>query len=92
VATRLQAAGLVVTAEVHIGAPARAIREAAAQVALVIIATHGRSGVDRLWHGSVAEAVTREVQTPVLLVRAGSELSAVATTGAEAPRVAAGAA
>jgi nucleotide-binding universal stress UspA family protein len=91
-ASRLRARGLVVTAEVHAGDPAQAIREAAEQVNLVVIATHGRSGLDRMWHGSVAEAVTRQIQTPVLLVRAASELSAVAPTDAPALLVAAGAA
>jgi nucleotide-binding universal stress UspA family protein len=92
IAKRLQARGLVVTADVQAGDPAEAIREAAKQVDLVIIATHGRSGLDRLWHGSVAEEVTRQVQTPVLLVRAASELSAVALTDAEVPQVSMGAA
>ena len=49
------------------------IRRVARERDLVILATHGRGGFDRLRHGSVAEAVVREVSNPVLLVRASSE-------------------
>ena len=42
------------------------------QTDLVILCTHGRSGFDRLRHGSVAEHVMRSVDTPALLVRAGA--------------------
>ena len=38
---------------------------------LIVIGTHGRSGVSRLLLGSVAEQVVREASIPVLLVRAG---------------------
>ncbi len=37
---------------------------------LVAMATHGRSGIDRLIMGSVAEKVLRGTQKPVLLIRA----------------------
>lgn len=37
---------------------------------LVVIATHGRSGVSRLVWGSVADHVIRSVNIPVLLIRA----------------------
>jgi len=38
---------------------------------LIVIGTHGRSGVGRLLMGSVAENVVRGASVPVLLVRAG---------------------
>lgn len=38
---------------------------------LIVIGTHGRSGVGRLLLGSVAENVVRGAPVPVLLVRAG---------------------
>ncbi|MDO8263360.1 MAG: universal stress protein [Gallionella sp.] len=38
---------------------------------LIVIGTHGRSGVGRLLMGSVAEHVVRGASVPVLLVRAG---------------------
>jgi nucleotide-binding universal stress UspA family protein len=39
------------------------------QVDLVAMSTHGRSGLDRLRFGSVAESVVRRAPVPVLLVR-----------------------
>ncbi|MBI3221754.1 MAG: universal stress protein [Nitrosomonadales bacterium] len=40
------------------------------QADLVVIGTHGRSGLSRLLLGSVAEGVVRGASVPVLLVRA----------------------
>lgn len=40
------------------------------QADLIVIGTHGRSGLRRLLLGSVAEGVVREAPVPVLLVRA----------------------
>jgi len=40
------------------------------QADLIVIGTHGRSGLSRLLLGSVAEGVVREASVPVLLVRA----------------------
>ncbi len=55
---------------VDIGEPRHVIERAAHGVDLVALCTHGRSGFERLRHGSVAEFVTREVDKPALLVRA----------------------
>ncbi|MCC7366951.1 MAG: universal stress protein [Chloroflexi bacterium] len=43
------------------------------RVDLVVMSTHGRGGLSRLLHGSVAEAVLRHVTIPVLLVSRLSE-------------------
>jgi len=40
------------------------------QADLIVIGTHGRSGLTRLLLGSVAEGVVREATMPVLLIRA----------------------
>lgn len=40
------------------------------QAGLIVIGTHGRSGLSRLLLGSVAEGVVRIASVPVLLVRA----------------------
>jgi nucleotide-binding universal stress UspA family protein len=37
---------------------------------LIVIATHGRSGISRWTHGSVADKVLRSSSVPVLMVRA----------------------
>jgi len=54
------------------GAPARVILDVAKQccVDCIAMSTHGRSGIDRLLMGSVAEHVVRHSELPVLLVRA----------------------
>ena len=39
------------------------------KIDLIIMATHGRSGITRWWMGSVAEKVISESKSPVLLVR-----------------------
>jgi nucleotide-binding universal stress UspA family protein len=65
----LRTLGLRVQTDVVQGTPARAIAYAAGDADLVILSTHGRGGLDRLRHGSVAEQATRHLATPTLLVR-----------------------
>jgi len=54
------------------GPAAAAIVEAAQfhRVGLIVMTTHGRSGLGRLILGSVAESVLRGTTTPILLLRA----------------------
>ena len=47
----------------------------AGNIDLIVIATHGRSGVSRWVRGSVAERILRASRVPVLMVRAPGELS-----------------
>ena len=60
-----------IRSSVTIGFPAQEIVDFAEQVAvsLIIMATHGRTGVSRWALGSVAEKVMRASTRPVLLVR-----------------------
>jgi nucleotide-binding universal stress UspA family protein len=60
-----------VTTSVWYGPPAPAIVEAAhvARADLIVMSTHGRSGVGRLLMGSVAESVLRGTRVPILLLR-----------------------
>jgi nucleotide-binding universal stress UspA family protein len=60
---------------VRSGNAAEAIIESAAaeKEALIAMATHGRSGLDRWLLGSIAEKVLRGASNPVLLVRAKEE-------------------
>jgi nucleotide-binding universal stress UspA family protein len=53
------------------GSPSTEIVEYAAEQScdVVVMGTHGRSGVNRLLLGSVAERVVRTSQTPVLTIR-----------------------
>jgi nucleotide-binding universal stress UspA family protein len=60
-----------VDTSVWYGPPASAIVEAArvGKADLIVMSTHGRSGLGRLILGSVAEAVVRGTTAPILLVR-----------------------
>jgi nucleotide-binding universal stress UspA family protein len=68
-----------VDTSVWYGPPAVAIAETARcqHADLIVMTTHGRSGLGRLIMGSVAESVLRGTETPILLFRApGSPLEA----------------
>lgn len=76
VAAPLTAAGLVAQVDIHEGDPATAIVTHAAvapQVEGIAMTTHGRSGLDRVLFGSVAEAVIHAVPKPVLVIRARAD-------------------
>lgn len=64
--------GVNVQSEVIMGKPAESLAEYATnnEVDLIIIATHGRSGVSRWVWGSVADRILRSACVPVLMVRA----------------------
>ena len=63
-----------VETSVWYGPPVSSIVEAAATrgVSLIVMSTHGRTGLGRLVLGSVAESVLRGTRTPILLVRDGA--------------------
>ena len=71
VAERLQAMGVNAKSEVIWGRPAEGIVDYARgkKADLIIISTHGRSGLGRLAFGSVADRVMRTATMPVLIVR-----------------------
>jgi nucleotide-binding universal stress UspA family protein len=70
-AAELTARGVRVRTEVRRGDPVPEIAAAAAQVGadLIAMTTHGRSGLGRVLFGSVAEAVLRQVEVPVFVMR-----------------------
>lgn len=43
--------------------------ESSPEGGLIVMTTHGRSGISRMWLGSVAEHLVRYTPTPVLLIR-----------------------
>jgi nucleotide-binding universal stress UspA family protein len=72
VAARVKADGFdQFTTSVWYGPPAPVIVEAAqvTKADLIVMSTHGRSGLGRLLIGSVAESVLRGTHTPILLLR-----------------------
>jgi nucleotide-binding universal stress UspA family protein len=71
-ARELRALGLMVTGLVgDVGDIAEQIVETARRevIDLIVMSTHGRTGLDRLLFGSVAEDVVRHAPVPVLLIR-----------------------
>lgn len=74
VAARVRQAGVDAQCAVRMGDPAGEIVEygKANRIDLIVMSTHGRSGLSRWVYGSVADRVLRGGTLPVLLVRAGS--------------------
>lgn len=74
---QLEAAGFTVRLEVPFGDPAEEIVAAAERhrAALIMMATHERTGVRHMMLGSVAEAVLRRAAMPVMLVGPMAEVS-----------------
>lgn len=70
VAGQMKKAGLSVTVDVAEGNPAATILDYAAKnsIDLIIMATHGRTGVARFALGSVADKVVRASTAPVMVV------------------------
>ena len=94
VKARLEKAGVArVETSVWYGPPADAIVEAARfrRADLIVMSSHGRSGLGRLVLGSVAESVLRATKTAILLVREESApvqaLGGTARPAREAARV-----
>ncbi len=61
--------GVPVKRELKQGSAPQVIVEEAKQYDLVVMGTHGRSGLDRLLLGSVAQKVLQKSTTPILVVR-----------------------
>jgi nucleotide-binding universal stress UspA family protein len=85
VAARVRAAGATnVVTSVWYGPPAEAIADAAKfrHADLIVMSTHGRTGLGRLVLGSVAESVLRSTTMPILLLRPGDRPAAEAAAAA----------
>ncbi|RDI95275.1 universal stress protein [Meiothermus sp. QL-1] len=61
--------GVPVKSQLKEGSPAQVIVEEAQQHDLVVMGTHGRTGLDRLLLGSVTQKVLQKSPKPVLVVR-----------------------
>ncbi len=71
IATRLEKKKINVKTQVLVGYPAEQIASYAADAGadLILMASHGRSGIQRLTMGSVADKVFRLSSLPVLIVK-----------------------
>lgn len=65
------ASGVSIETQLVEGDPASALLDVAKKMDadLIIMGSHGRTGLKRLWLGSVAESVVQEATVPVLIVR-----------------------
>ncbi len=65
--------GLAVTTEVRIGKVSDHIREVSqvGETRYVVLTSHGRGGIRRFVQGSVADALVRTLEVPVVVVRPG---------------------
>ena len=72
IADRLDAPGLTITARAIVGRVTESLVDYCVDddVDLIIIATHGRSGVTRWVRGSVADKILRSSKIPVMMIRA----------------------
>ncbi len=73
--TQLRAAGLTVSADVRRGDPAETIVTTAEETGsdLIVLATHGKTGMDAFWSGSATPNVTSRSPIPLLLVPVGEK-------------------
>jgi nucleotide-binding universal stress UspA family protein len=69
----LDVSGQAATTEVLDGPVVTALVAAIRPVDLVVMTTHGRTGLARWFMGSVAEGLLRRSRAPILLVRSGSK-------------------
>jgi len=69
IAKKLEKKGIAVKTEVLAGNPAKEILKYSRNnnVDLIIMSTHGRSGVSRIVFGSVANKIIRQTEVPILL-------------------------
>jgi len=72
VATRIKHEGTTVRAEALVGRVTEILADYAEKngIEIILIATHGRSGVTRWVRGSIADKILRSANVPVLMVRA----------------------
>jgi nucleotide-binding universal stress UspA family protein len=79
IADRLRSEGLSVETKLEYGVPADAILRVSEQLKaeLIVMATHGRTGLERLRMGSVAMEVMQGAARPVLMVRSKERVAAV---------------
>jgi nucleotide-binding universal stress UspA family protein len=77
VISRVKQEGIKYKAEVLVGKVADRLVDYvdANEIDLVLIATHGRSGISRWVRGSIADRVLRSSRAPVLMVRADGKMS-----------------
>ncbi len=77
ISQRLEREGLHTSSEVAHGSPFMTIADAVHDGDLIVMTSHGRSGVHRWLLGSVAEKLVREAPVPVVLVPVAARQSGI---------------
>jgi nucleotide-binding universal stress UspA family protein len=75
IAKTANAAGIGIRSTVVSGLPPEVILASAQNADLLVMGTHGRRGISRMFLGSVTERVVRECPKPVLVVHANDKRS-----------------
>ena len=88
VAAALREGGLTATTEIRIGPAFAAIANTARPGDVVVLTSHGRSGVTRWLLGSVAEKLVRAGPAPVVLVPVGARATEKASSRLPEPALA----
>ena len=85
---RVQRVGLQGDALLANGTPAQTIMDTAGEqgVDLILMGTHGRTGLTHVLLGSVAEHVVRQAPCPVLVIRKAAEIPAASEDASPAER------
>jgi len=75
--SRLVAQGATASPQILRGDPVQMVSEAArkSDASLIIVATHGRTGLATIWTGSVGASLMSSADRPLLLVRIPDALS-----------------
>ena len=70
--TRVKAAGHLIATRIDVGIPSQCVQAVAEEIGadLLVVGTHGRTGLDHVLVGSTAERVVRIAPCPVLAVKA----------------------
>jgi nucleotide-binding universal stress UspA family protein len=73
-AVQLRAAGIESDADMRVGTPAPLIAQIAqdASETLIVMATHGKRGLQRWVHGSLADKIIHDTAAPLLLIQRGN--------------------
>ncbi|WHZ21889.1 MAG: Universal stress protein family [Nitrospira sp.] len=80
---RVKAAGQTVTTRIEVGIPSQAVQTVAEEIGadLLVVGTHGRTGLDHVLVGSTAERVVRMAPCPVLAVKSAKDDTGTDTVG-----------
>jgi len=78
---RVKAAGQAVTTRIEVGIPSQEVQAVASKIGadLLVVGTHGRTGLDHVLVGSTAERVVRMAPCPVLAVKADKSATGAVT-------------